>query len=121
MTDDDLTSEEAQALRAMKRDDYPPPRIEAAVVQALKRDGLISRSRSWTPVVAAIAAALVAFVVGLNVPRAARVASAPPGPRFAILLYPGTIPLDAPKRRDEYAAWARQIAAQGTSIQGEEL
>jgi hypothetical protein len=122
MIGDGLTRDEAEALRALKHDEEPPLRIETAVVQKLKRDGVIRSSRSRAPILAAVAAAIVAFAVGLSVPRAQKVASpAPTGPRFAILLYPGTIPADAPKRRDEYAAWARQIAAGGTSVQGEQL
>jgi hypothetical protein len=118
---DDLTSDEAQALRALKRDVYPPARIESVVVEALKRDGVIAAPRPWRSIVAVAATAILAFALGLMVPRAPAGPSTPSGPRFAILLYPGQIPIDAPKRRDEYAAWARQVAASGTFIQGEQL
>jgi hypothetical protein len=48
------------------------------------------------------------------------VATAPPGPRFALLLYGGET-AESPDRRREYAAWARTLSRQGVDIDGEEL
>jgi hypothetical protein len=42
-------------------------------------------------------------------------------PEFVLLLYAGNDAGATPGRRDEYSAWARSIAAQGTTISSLEL
>ncbi len=120
MSDEELSREEQEALRALKRDEFPPSRIERAVISALKRDGTIAARRRWVPI-ASVAAAVLAFAAGLSVPRSPAGSAPAAEPRFAILLYRGAMPPGAPRRRDEYAAWARQVASSGTPISGEEL
>ncbi len=120
-TDDGLSRDEEEALRAMKRDECPPPRIEHAIVDALRRDGLIApQPRQRWPLLAA-AAAVVAFIAGMNVPHRAPRGTESSQPRFVLLLYSGETRASRPGHREEYAAWARRMASQGTPISGEEL
>jgi hypothetical protein len=119
----ELSPEEREALRAMKADQPPPPGMEDAIVAALTRQGLIGNRRGLprVAVLAVAAAAILAAVVWLRMPN--RQAPAPTEPRFVLLLYAGddAAGSSGPSRRQEYEAWARRIAEQGTRISGEEL
>ena len=127
----ELSPEERQALRSMRSDEQPPPRIEDDVVRSLRRDGLLDdvsvppyvRGRRWWWVGAASAAAaavLTTWIV-LRSPAGGPASPASAGPRFVLLLYGGEPRGSGPSRHDEYAAWARRVAAQGIQIAGEEL
>ena len=121
---DDLSREEEQGLRAMKRDIVPPARIEERLVDTLRRDRLIAPRRRWVTPAAAAAAVLLAFVAGMMMPRRTSPPARPAEAthvRFAILLYSGDIRSDAPRRHEEYAEWARGVASQGVEISGEDL
>lgn len=136
--DRDLSDEERRALRALAEGPEPPPALEAATMRRLAEAGLISEARlvsarvrtpGWGPRLAAAAAALVLFGLGLAVGTrraAAPHAAVPETPRFVLLLY------DAPDenaltdaqmeaRVDEYRNWARGVRASGREIAGEKL
>jgi hypothetical protein len=127
--DRDLSAEERRALRALADGPEPPPALEAATVRLLAKAGLIgSRRPEWRMHLAAAAAALVLFGLGLAVGarRAAPGAAVSGAPRFVLLLY------DAPDEKAltaalmearvaEYRNWARGVRASGREISGEKL
>ena len=126
MTDDDLTGEERDRLRRARVDPAPPRALEDQTVEALRRRGLLRRSRRSLVAVGwpvAAAAALAAAVTWMALHRSSTPGAAATGPRFVLLLYAGAEPVDgSPEtRRREYAQWARDIASRGVSISGEEL
>ena len=123
----DLSPDERKALGAMKQDRQPPARVEQAILHTLRQRGLLAVRRRWSlPVIAAAAVALV-LAAWLGAQWQARRAPAEPihlaQSRFVILLYAGdsAANADGMSRRDEYAAWTHRLAAQGTTISGEEL
>jgi hypothetical protein len=69
---------------------------------------------------AAAAAAIVALIAWAVLTRTTAPAD---GPRFVLLLYAGSDPVGgtADVRRQEYGAWARDLASRGVQVSGEEL
>jgi len=126
--DEDWTEAERARLAALTREEAPPPRLQARVLDALRLRGLLQPRRRPTWTVAA-AAALAGIVGGmalgrLTVPdRAGR--PAPSGRSFVLLLYPAAAGEagagDERARVEEYRAWARGLAAQGRLVSGEKL
>jgi len=123
MSDDfHLSDEERARLERMKRELIPPAHIEAEAIETLRRRGLIRDSRPGWMTAAILATALAAgLVAALFVYRQMADNSPVNTPEFVLLLYAGDETGAAPSRRDEYLAWARSIAAQGTTISGLEL
>ena len=125
MNDETLTDEECDRLSRARVDVAPPRALEERTVAALRERGLIRPSRRpWMAagIVAAAAAVLIAIVLWAVPPRSS-VTSTASGPRYMLLLYAGA---DGPQgsadsRRREYAQWARDLAATGLTITGEEL
>jgi hypothetical protein len=126
--EEEWTGPERDRLRALPREQPPPPGLEARVVEALRGRGLIAprRPRVW---VASLAAALAGLVCGIAVSRGTvREPGRPPaaeGRSYALLLYPGaaleTSAADEHARVEEYRSWARGLAAQGRLVSGEKL
>ncbi len=122
MSDDvELSDEERRRLERLKRDVAPPSHIEADLIRALRQRGLIRDPRKHWVTAATLAASLLAgLAAALFVYR--QVADRAPldQPQFVLLLYAGDDGATG-SRRDEYAAWARSMASQGTKISGLEL
>ena len=122
MIDDELPPDLAKALSDARVGMAPPRAVEEATISALRQRGLVypRRRRAMIMWAAAAAAAIVAMVSWLVLAR-----TAPPvdGPRFVLLLYAGSDPVSgtADVRRQEYGAWARDLASQGVQVSGEEL
>jgi hypothetical protein len=123
MSDDfELSDEERARLERLKRDLIPPSHIEADLIDALRRLRLIRDRRSRSMTAAILAASVAAGLVAtLLVYRQIRDRAHLDQPEFVLLLYAGNETGATPSRRDEYSAWARSIAAQGTTISGLEL
>jgi hypothetical protein len=64
MNDDDKLPDEL--IRTLRNSPSPTPELEHSVIAALRDRGILKRARgpSWTPILLAAAAALVAFLVG---------------------------------------------------------
>jgi hypothetical protein len=123
MSDDfHLSDEERTRLERLKRDLVPPSRTEADLIEMLRRRGLVRDPRTgWvTPAILATAVA-VGLVAALFVYRQIADSNPVNQPEFVLLLYAGDEAGATPSRRDEYSAWARSIAAQGTTISSLEL
>jgi hypothetical protein len=130
MSDDDWTPGQADRLRRARVDGVPPPGLEETTVAALRERGLLRpphRRLAAAVALVAMAAALVAVAAWSVLHRSATPAppatSAAAATRFVLLLYAGVDPVaGAPDtRRREYSQWARDLAAEGTAISGEEL
>jgi hypothetical protein len=122
MTDEDLTRDERDRLARARVPVEPPSGLEDRTVRALRERGLVRRPRPRAIAIGAFAAA-AAIVLAAGWAAMSRTAAPGAGPRFVLLLYAGT---DAPAgtadiRRQEYAAWARELASRGVAITGEEL
>lgn len=132
MTDnDDLTPEEAEALRGLAAGGEPSASLENAAVERLRARGLITARRSRRlPRLAAAAAGVALFAAGLylgsRAPAVPPVAGSAVLPRYVLFLY------DAPdeaaltsaemdRRVEEYGSWARGVAETGADISGEKL
>src|SRR5262245_58198070 len=125
MSDDfHLSDEERARLERLKRDLAPPAHLEASLIEALRRAGYIRFPRirnRWViaaTLVISVAAGLMAAVLTYRLMDSSAPAHQP---EFVLLLYAGTEADSGPSRRDEYTAWARSVAAQGTTISGLEL
>ena len=123
MIEDELPPDMAKALGAARVPKAPPPAVEEATLAALRERGLVYTRRRlaitmWT---AAAAAAIIAIVAWLVLMRTTP--PPPDGPRFVLLLYAGSEPVSgtADVRREEYGAWARDLASRGVQVSGEEL
>jgi hypothetical protein len=132
MNEDDrnLSDPERRALRALGDGPEPPPALETATVRRLSEGGAFRTRRApWRSGLAAAAAGLALFGLGLAI-GARRASPARPAvsasPRFVLLLY------DSPDERNltdaqmnervtEYIAWARQVRAAGREITGQKL
>jgi hypothetical protein len=129
MSDDDWTPEDADRLRAARVDGVPPPGLEQTTVAALRQRGLLRpphRRLAAAVALVAMAAALVAVAAWSVLHRSAPAppaATAAASTRFVLLLYAGVDPIAGTPdtRRREYSQWARDLAAAGTAISGEEL
>jgi hypothetical protein len=127
MNHDEWTPEELDRLRAARVDGAPPRGLEEATVAALRERGLVrpaNRRLMAAAGLVAVAATLVVAVGWSVMHRSAAPAPVPQAsPRFVLLLYAGTDPIGGTPdtRRREYAQWARDVAAGGAAISGEEL
>lgn len=122
MTDEDLTREERDRLARARVAVEPPSGLEDRTVRALRERGLVRRPRPRAIAIGAFAAA-AAIVLAAGWAAMSRTAAPSDGPRFVLLLFAGT---EAPAgtadtRRQEYTAWARDLASRGVAITGEEL
>lgn len=122
----------ANALRALQRDEPPPPHLYANVARGLRARRLM-QGRPWSRMpfawaVAGLAAGLALGFLGAQVPGSASVESraASADPSFALFLmssdtvrYPAA--LSEMDRVELYRAWARRLAAAGQLSFGEEL
>jgi hypothetical protein len=127
MNNDEWTPGEAERLRAAQVDGAPPPGLEEATLGALRERGLVRPARRRLVAAVALVAMAAALVVAVGwsvMHRSDGSAPAiPASPRFVLLLYAGTDPIAGTpdNRRREYSQWARDVAAGGTAISGEEL
>lgn len=138
------TPDERAALERLARE-TPPAGLETSVVAALRRRGLVRSGgagvpthRRWGWATLALAASLTAFYAGIRVsdrgagstspaPTPSPSQGAPAPERFLLLLYEddayraATTPAERQARVAEYSAWAGEVHAEGTVIDGEEL
>jgi hypothetical protein len=126
--DEDLTQEEAKALRSLAASGEPPEALERATVERLRARGLIGVSRRpWLSWLLAAAAGVALFAAGIAVGR--RPPAPPSGeamPRFALFLYdaPSEASLTEAQMRErvsEYRSWAMRLRESGGEIRGEKL
>lgn len=123
--DTDLTSEESRRLRGLRDTPAPPKGLEERTVESLYRSGALRKPASPARgTLIRIAAAAAIFTTGL----AAGIAfDRPIEPRYVLLLAEPTTTTasdgdeDEDARVSEYAAWARQIRADGVGISGARL
>ncbi|MGH7571411.1 MAG: YciI family protein [Gemmatimonadota bacterium] len=123
----DLAPQEAQALRALRRDASSTAELEERVVDRLRREGLVGRRRSgrtlaWAAVLAGV------FLAGVAVgDRWLGAPAAVEQTRYVLLLregpsYRAASTPDARRARvAEYGAWARTLAGDGRFVEGEKL
>ena len=126
MNHDEWTPEELDRLRAAREDGAPPRGLEEATVGALRERGLVRpmpRRLAAALGLVAVAATLVVAVGWSMMHRSAPAPAPHASPRFVLLLYAGADPIagTADLRRREYSQWARDVAAGGAAISGEEL
>lgn len=129
MTDqDDLSPEEASAMRELAAGPEPPGSLENRAVERLRARGLIARrNRRGIPWLAAAAAAIALFAAGLYLgSRRPETRAAAALPRYVLFLYDAPdeaalSPAEMGKRVDEYRTWARGVREGGADIQGEKL
>jgi hypothetical protein len=124
MNNDDWTAEEQARLKAARVDGVPPRGLEEATVGALRERGLVRPPKRRLMAVAGLVALAAALVLAVGWSITQRQApQTPASPRFVLLLYAGTDPVAGTPdtRRREYSQWARDVAAGGTAISGEEL
>lgn len=129
-TQNDLSPEELNDLRALRAGPNPPAALESRVVQSLRQQGRLSR-RNILPRFLAVAAALLLLVGGWFGGRMFPFTHvAPSQPRFILLLEssdrsaPPQITHDSQEeqaRAQEYIQWARSVRANGRSVSGERL
>jgi len=128
-TDDELTGEEAAALRSLAEGPLPPAGLEDRTTARLAARGLLARRRgsAWTKAILAAAAGALIFFVGMKTgARPAPAAAAPEGSKFVLLLYQsaeevGLAPEVEASRVREYVGWARVLREDGRSVSGEKL
>lgn len=130
-----LTPEERAAFDSLPREAAPPPALEANVVAALQRKGLLRSEakssrpqRRWFRLTLATAASLL---LGLSVGLWWQTRTTTPAtqtdslPRFLLILRnpPETFRSGIPNERlrTEYTAWAGTLAERGLFLEGEEL
>jgi len=123
MNNEDWTPEEQARLKAARVDGVPPHGLEASTVTALRQRGLVKPPKRRVMAVAGLVATAAALVAAVGWSVTHRPGAPPAGPRFVLLLYAGTDPVAGTPdtRRLEYSQWAREVAAGGTAISGEEL
>ena len=95
----------------------PPPELEAKIVRALQREGLIRRPRRALLVASAAGLFAAGLTVGLLARGRPAVAT---GPRYLLLLE-STPGADDPARVQSIIAWARGQRAAGRTLSGEKL
>ena len=136
-TDDELTGEEAAALRSLAEGPLPPAGLEDRTTARLAARGLLARRRgsAWIKATLATAAAVLIFFAGLKAGSLPGTTPAPPTvpasaipaeSRFALLLYqsPAEVALaqgEETLRVAEYTGWARGLREQGRDVSGEKL
>jgi hypothetical protein len=127
--DNDWTSEEAEALRALSSGGTAPAALEEKTVERLRGEGLlpvrppVSR-RWWLAAAAGTALFAAGLVVGSRLPGSTGTPAA--APDFVLLLYErgavGRIaPAEEQARVEEYRAWAKRLRREGVRIRGERL
>ncbi len=126
---DELTPEEARALRSLTEGEAPPAALERATVARLRERGLLagrrrSRSRWLLAAAAGIALFCAGVLVGHRRPEAP--SSAAEGPRFVLFLYdapsePELTDAQMQERVSEYRNWAIGLRESGADIRGEKL
>src|SRR5262245_41153887 len=101
MSDDfQLSDEERARLERLKRDLAPPPRIEAELIDALRRGGFVRVPR-WPWAIPAILTAVAAGVIAaLFVYRTIDQNAPVHQPEFVLLLYAGDDAGTGASRRD---------------------
>lgn len=123
---DDENPLEDELLRALKPADAPRDEVEAKVVAALKREGLIRGSRKTSVWRYAIAAVLILSLFAAGFWAGRYLQPAQPGqdhrPLFALFLYEqqGRF-VNAPGQVQEYSAWIRNLRGPGRLAGGEKL
>lgn len=130
--DSDLRPMEADALRALQRDEPPPPQLYGRVASGLRTRGQL-RERPWSSVPFAwtalgLAAGLVIGFFGARSPGspAANSPAEAQGPSFALFMitsdsvrYPAN--LSEMDVVELYRSWAERLAVSGRLSFGEEL
>jgi hypothetical protein len=127
--DDELTSDEAKALRSLAEGGMPPRALEQATVARLKERGLLSpprRARSLWLLAAAAGIALFCAGVLVGHRRPEAPSSAAERPRFVLFLYdapsePELTDAQMQERVSEYRNWAIGLRQSGAEIRGEKL
>ena len=129
----DLTSEEERALRALGSGTAPPAGLEEATLARLRGEGLVrSRPLRRSAVIRILtaAAALAVFAAGLAVGRwtlqGGAASAADTAPRFVLFLYdapsePAMSDAQMRERVSEYRNWAIALRRSGAEIKGEKL
>lgn len=128
--DNDLNSDELQALAALRQAVEPPSQLEQRVVAELAERGLTRRGPEWWRAAAVAAALMMAAALGY----AAGVGSLSPGAgtgvtdtqrssTFALFVYDPVegIAGVGPDAVSEAAAWANLLAEQGVLASAEKL
>jgi hypothetical protein len=130
-TQNDLSSDELNNLRALRAGPNPPAALESRVIQSLRQRGPLRRKNTLSRILIASAAALLLLVGGWFAGRVFPVVHVDTSqPRFILLLESSEhsaepqITHDSQeeqKRAQEYIQWARTIRASGRSVTGERL
>jgi hypothetical protein len=121
-TEPTLPSDDLDRLRESPR---PPAALEGRVIGALRAEGLLRQTRPTMR--AAVAAAAALFVVGVLAGHYYWPAAPSSGPasvqrRYLFLLAGDVTPAPAGESRAaEYGQWARNVAAAGVTVTGDEL
>ncbi len=134
----DLTPEEQAEIRSLNAGVEPPPRMEEAVVGALRRRGLVQPDRSffrrasglladhWRAAVAAALLFVAGVALGFSV-GGAQTAPSEPGAseaRYILILLEGNgnvVTGDPAGVVREYASWVENVRASGRWITGAPL
>jgi hypothetical protein len=129
-TQNDLSPEELNDLRALRDGLNPPATLESLVVRSLRQKGRLRR-RNVLPRFLAVAAAFLLLVGGWYAGRTFPFTHAATSqPRFILLLEssdhstPPQIAHDSQEEQklaQEYIQWARSVRASGRSVTGERL
>jgi hypothetical protein len=122
---DELKPEERAMFDRLRDEARLPSTLEERIVASLKERGLLRRSRSRNDR-RALAAAVLATVVGFAAGGWFERPRKPPGPRWVLFLYSPAGRVDASPggeegRVHEYSAWAKELRARGVHISGEKL
>lgn len=128
--DDELSTEEKEALASLPREETPPEHLARKVVAMLKEDGMIenrttsqSSSRYGTSIrlLAATLAAIALLAAGFFAGKWKAQPATHNQPMFALFLYsPATEP-ENDEHVQEYAGWIRNVGKSGRLAGGEKL
>jgi hypothetical protein len=101
----------------------PPPELEAKIVRALEREGLIRRPRRAVFIASAAGLFAAGLALGLLARAGGGRAAPPEGPRYLLLLESAEteIPGDESARVQAIIAWAQTERAAGRSLAGAKL
>lgn len=130
-SDEELSTELRQKLRAFAQGAEPPPWLEDRVVAALQQQGLLRPERPPRTVraqwLATATACAVLFVAGFFLGKAQHPPPAEPaGDRFVLFVDRLSDAIESDPKQEaqlvhEYAEWARQERAAGHLLVGEKL
>ncbi len=118
-----------QALRRLKPEDSPDPRLEERVVTALRAHGLVESRPAFAKIGIAAAALIAAFALGwLSRPFALELRESAPGGQASFLLLLGG-PVNAPpitvpalhERVEAHRVWASGLRRGGHLVASEKL